>query len=173
LRSVVNDWHQALTNELVCTPPLNGRVDHCESQCLALFTLGRRHVPSRKVEAALCIKMWDMESEETMTSFLRWATRANSTQLQDKCMSLLERIFPHGILTYDWVVVCTNHPEFMHNLRRRSKLIRFKHIYHSEFIRFAMEVEEEQWSVVVIDREGANFDRGKSDLLVFRKEGPS
>jgi hypothetical protein len=36
-----------------------------------------------------------------------------------------------------------------------------------------MEVEEEQWSVVVIDREGANFDRGKSDLLVFRKEGPS
>jgi hypothetical protein len=25
-------------------------------QCLALFTLGRRYVPSRKVEAALCIK---------------------------------------------------------------------------------------------------------------------
>jgi hypothetical protein len=25
-------------------------------QCLALFTLDRRHVPSRKVEAALCVK---------------------------------------------------------------------------------------------------------------------
>jgi hypothetical protein len=34
-------------------------------------------------------------------------------------MSLLEQIFPHGILTYDWVVVCTDHPEFMHNLHRR------------------------------------------------------
>ena len=60
-------------------------------------------------------------------------------------MSLLERIFPHGILTYDWAVVCTDHPEFMHNLRRRSKLIRFEHTHHSEFIRVAMEVEEEQW----------------------------
>ena len=64
-------------------------------------------------------KMWDMASEETVTSFLRWAIQANCTQLQDKCMSLLERIFPHGILTYDWAVVCTDHPEFMHNLRRR------------------------------------------------------
>jgi hypothetical protein len=35
-------------------------------------------------------KMWDMESEETVTSFLRWAIQANWTQLQDKCMSLLE-----------------------------------------------------------------------------------
>jgi hypothetical protein len=34
-------------------------------------------------------------------------------------MYFLERIFPHGILTYDWAVVRTNHPEFMHNLRRR------------------------------------------------------
>jgi hypothetical protein len=25
-------------------------------QCLALFTLSRGHVPSRKVEAALCVK---------------------------------------------------------------------------------------------------------------------
>jgi hypothetical protein len=25
-------------------------------QCLALFTIGRRHVPSRKVEAALSVK---------------------------------------------------------------------------------------------------------------------
>jgi hypothetical protein len=25
-------------------------------QCLALFTLDRRHVPCRKVEAALCVK---------------------------------------------------------------------------------------------------------------------
>jgi hypothetical protein len=56
LRIAVNDWHQALTDELVCTPPLNVRVDHCESQCLALFTLGGRHVPSRKVEATLCVK---------------------------------------------------------------------------------------------------------------------
>ena len=56
LRIAVKDWHWALTDELVCTPPLNGRVDHCESQCLALFTLGRRHVPSRKVEVALCVK---------------------------------------------------------------------------------------------------------------------
>ena len=56
LRIAVNDWHWALTDELVCTSPLNVRVDHCESQCLALFTLGRRHVPSRKVEAALCVK---------------------------------------------------------------------------------------------------------------------
>jgi hypothetical protein len=31
-------------------------IDHSESQCLALFTLGRKHVPSRKVEAALCVK---------------------------------------------------------------------------------------------------------------------
>jgi hypothetical protein len=34
-------------------------------------------------------------------------------------MSLLERIFPRGILKYDWAVVCTDHPKFMHNLRRR------------------------------------------------------
>jgi hypothetical protein len=46
LRIAVYDWHRALTNELVCTPPLNVRVNHCESQCLDLFTLGRRHVPS-------------------------------------------------------------------------------------------------------------------------------
>jgi hypothetical protein len=44
-------------------------------------------------------------------------------------MSLLERIFPHGILTYDSAVVCTDHPEFMHNLCRRSKLIRFEHTH--------------------------------------------
>jgi hypothetical protein len=25
-------------------------------QCLALFTLGHRHVPSRKVDAAQCVK---------------------------------------------------------------------------------------------------------------------
>jgi hypothetical protein len=46
LRITVNDRHKVLTDKLVYTPPLNGRVDHCESQCLALFTLGRRHVPS-------------------------------------------------------------------------------------------------------------------------------
>jgi hypothetical protein len=90
-------------------------------------------------------KMWDMASEETMTSFLRWEIQANFTQLQDKCMSHLEWIFPHVILTYDWAVVCTNHPEFMHNLHRRSKLICFEHTHHSEFIRVAMEAEEEQW----------------------------
>jgi hypothetical protein len=33
-------------------------------------------------------------------------------------MSLIERIFPHGILTYDWVVGCTDHPEFLHELRK-------------------------------------------------------
>jgi hypothetical protein len=64
-------------------------------------------------------KMWDMASEETVTSFLRCSIQANSTQLRDKCMPLLEQIFLHEILTYDWAVVCTNHPEFMHNLRRR------------------------------------------------------
>jgi hypothetical protein len=53
-------------------------------QCPTLFTLGRRHVPSRKVEAALCI------------------------------------------LTYDWAVVCTNHPKFMHDLCRRLP----KGLYH-------------------------------------------
>jgi hypothetical protein len=52
-------------------------------------------------------------------------------------MSLLERIFPHKILTYDWVVVCTDHPEFMHNLCRRSELIRLEHTHHSEFLRVA------------------------------------
>jgi hypothetical protein len=82
--------------------------------------------------------MWDMASKETVTSFLRWAIQANCTQLQDKCMSLLERI-----LTYDWAVVCTDHPEFMHKPRIRSKLIRFKHTHHSEFIHVAMKVEEE------------------------------
>jgi hypothetical protein len=56
--------------------------------------------------------MWDIASEETVTSFLRWAIQANCTQLHDKCMSLLEQIFPHGILTYDWAVVCSDHPEF-------------------------------------------------------------
>jgi hypothetical protein len=64
-------------------------------------------------------KMWDMARKESVTLFLRWAIQDNCTQFQDKCMSLLERIFPHGILTYDWAVVCTNHPKFMHNLRRR------------------------------------------------------
>jgi hypothetical protein len=58
-------------------------------------------------------KMWDMTSEEIVTSFLRWAIRANCTQLQEKCMPLLERIFPHKILTYDWAVVYTDHAEFM------------------------------------------------------------
>jgi hypothetical protein len=43
-------------------------------------------------------KMWDIASEETVTSFLRWAIRANCTQLHDKCMSLLEQIFPNGVL---------------------------------------------------------------------------
>jgi hypothetical protein len=64
-------------------------------------------------------KMWDMASEKIVTSFLWWAVQANYTQLQDKCMSLKEWIFPHGILTYDWAVVCMDHPEFMHNLHRR------------------------------------------------------
>jgi hypothetical protein len=54
-----------------------------------------------------------------VTSFLRWTIQANCTQLQDKCMSLLEWIFPYGILTYDRAVVCTDHPEFMHSLRSR------------------------------------------------------
>jgi hypothetical protein len=56
LRIAVKDLHRALIEKLVCTPPLNGCVDHCESQCLALFTLGHRHVPSREVKAALCVK---------------------------------------------------------------------------------------------------------------------
>jgi hypothetical protein len=64
-------------------------------------------------------KMWDMASEETVTSFLRWAIQANCTQLHEKCMSLLERIFPYEILTYDWAVVCTDHPEFMRSIRRK------------------------------------------------------
>jgi hypothetical protein len=85
-----------------------------------------------------------MASEETVTSILQWEIQANCTQLPDKCMPLLERIFPHRILTYDWAVVYTDHPEFMHNLCRRSKLIRFEHTHHSEFIHVAMEVEEEQ-----------------------------
>jgi hypothetical protein len=34
--------------------------------------------------------MWDMAREEIVTSFLRWASQVNCTQLQDKCMSLLE-----------------------------------------------------------------------------------
>jgi hypothetical protein len=38
-----------------------------------------------------------------------------------------------------------DHLEFMHNLRRRSKLIHFKHTHHLEFIRVVMEVEEEHW----------------------------
>jgi hypothetical protein len=53
-----------------------------------------------------------------VTSFVRWTIQANCTQLQDKCMSFLERL-SHWILTYDWAVVCTGHLEFMHNLRRR------------------------------------------------------
>jgi hypothetical protein len=56
LRIAVKDWYRVLTDELLCTPPLNGRVDNCELHCLALFTLGYRHVPSRNVEAALCVK---------------------------------------------------------------------------------------------------------------------
>jgi hypothetical protein len=64
-------------------------------------------------------KMWDMASEETVTSFLWWAIQSNCTQLLDTCMSLLERIFHHGMLTYDWAVVCTDHPEFMNNLCRK------------------------------------------------------
>jgi hypothetical protein len=64
-------------------------------------------------------KMWDMASNEIVTSLLRWEIQANYTQLQDKCMSLLERIFPHRMFTYDWAVVCTDHPKFMHSLRRR------------------------------------------------------
>jgi hypothetical protein len=90
-------------------------------------------------------KMWDMTSEETGTLFIWWAIQANCTQLQDKCMSLLEWIFPHEIRTYDWAVVCIDHTEFIHNLRRRSKLIHLEHTHHSEFICVAMEVEEEQW----------------------------
>jgi hypothetical protein len=31
LRIVVKHWHRGLTDELLCTPPLNGRVDHCGS----------------------------------------------------------------------------------------------------------------------------------------------
>jgi hypothetical protein len=72
-----------------------------------------------KLKLHCASKMWDMASEDTVTSFIWWAIQANCTQLQDKCISLLERIFPHRILTYDWVVVCTDHPEFMHNLHRR------------------------------------------------------
>jgi hypothetical protein len=49
------------------------------------------------------------------------------------------------LLTYDWAIVCTDHPEFMHNLRRRSKLIQFEHTHHSEFIRVVMKAKEEQW----------------------------
>jgi hypothetical protein len=45
-------------------------------------------------------KMWDMASKEIVTSFLWWAILANCTQLEDKCMSILELIFPHGILTW-------------------------------------------------------------------------
>jgi hypothetical protein len=79
-------------------------------QCLALYTLGHGHVPSRKVEAALCVKD------------VRHGKRGNCdfiSTMGNPGISLLERIFPHGILTYDWAVVCTDHPEFMHNLRRR------------------------------------------------------
>jgi hypothetical protein len=56
LKIVVSDWHRVLTDKSMCTPARNRRVDHCESQCLALFTFSRRHVPSRKVEATLCVK---------------------------------------------------------------------------------------------------------------------
>jgi hypothetical protein len=99
----------------------------------------------KRLKLQYASKMWDMASEESVTSFLRGAIQANCTLLQDKCMSLLERIFHHEILVYDWVVVCTDHPEFMHSLCRRSKLIRFGHTHHSEFIHVAMEVEKEQW----------------------------
>jgi hypothetical protein len=54
-----------------------------------------------------------------MTSVLRSAIQANCTQLHDKCISLLEQIFSHVILTYDWAVVCIDHLEFTHNLHRR------------------------------------------------------
>jgi hypothetical protein len=42
----------------------------------------------KKLKLHCVSKMWDMASEETVTSFLRWAIQINCTQLQDKCMSL-------------------------------------------------------------------------------------
>jgi hypothetical protein len=59
-------------------------------QCLTLFTLGHRRVPNQKFKLHCASKMWDMDSKEAVTSFLGWAIQANCTQLQDKCMSLLE-----------------------------------------------------------------------------------
>jgi hypothetical protein len=90
LRIAVNDLHRVLTDELVCTPPLNGRVDHCELQCLALFTSVADMYQVKRLNMHCASKMWDMASEETVTSFLRWAIQANCTQRQEKCMSLLE-----------------------------------------------------------------------------------
>jgi hypothetical protein len=119
LRIAVKDWYRVLTDELLCTPPLNGRVDNSELHCLALFTLGYRHVPSRNVEAALCVKYVGHDKRGNCDFISMMAIQANCIQLQDKCMSLLERILPHGTLTYDWAVVCNYHPEFMQNLRRR------------------------------------------------------
>jgi hypothetical protein len=69
LKIEVNDWHRALTDELVCTPPLNGCVDHCESQCLALFTSIADMYQVETLKLHYASKMCDMASEETVTSF--------------------------------------------------------------------------------------------------------
>jgi hypothetical protein len=59
-------------------------------QCLALFTLVADMYQVERLMQCCASKMWDMASEEIVTSFLRWTIQANCTQLQDKCMSLLE-----------------------------------------------------------------------------------
>ncbi|RCV23809.1 hypothetical protein SETIT_5G034200v2 [Setaria italica] len=62
-------------------------------------------------------KFWDMACMETVRTFLQWALETNSTQLQEKCMSLIALISPHGILTENFVFVCYHHPEVIKKIR--------------------------------------------------------
>jgi hypothetical protein len=64
-------------------------------QHLAYVTLNRRHVLRRKVEDALCVKDVEHGKREKCECISTMAIETSNTQMQEKYMSLLERIWPH------------------------------------------------------------------------------
>jgi hypothetical protein len=65
LRITIKDWHWVLTDELVCTSPLDGRVDIVNRNVWPYLLSIADMYQVERLKLHCESKMWDMASEET------------------------------------------------------------------------------------------------------------
>jgi hypothetical protein len=98
LRIPVKDWNRALTDELVCTPPLNGCVDHCESH---LRTRIRKFMTCDCFFPHRCKYCWVWWLETQMMKMIRFIFKLQKKFFHESG-STRNRIWMSGGASWHW-----------------------------------------------------------------------